>query len=66
MQVCENGRRASIVCWAWRRHVRDGEALEANVRAAMRGAGWPLIAVAMRALHLLGAAISCVCVVKPG
>ena len=59
--MLENWRRASLVCWAWRRHVRDGAAaLEANVRAAMRGVGLLLSAVAMRAVHLLGAAIVCV------
>lgn len=60
-EVLENCRRASIVCWAWRRHVRDGaeEALEANVRAARRGVGLLLKALAMRAVHLLGAAMVC-------
>jgi hypothetical protein len=59
--VLENWRRAALVCWAWRRHVRDGAAaLEANVRAATRGAGLFLSAVAMRAVNLLGAAILCV------
>src|SRR5690242_9050103 len=59
--VCEKGRRGWTDCWAWRRHVRDGAlgALEANVRAAMRGAELLLSAVAMRAVHWRGAAIVC-------
>lgn len=57
----ENWRRASFDCWTWRRHVRGGAAaLVANVRAAMRVVGLLFSAVAMRAVHLLGAAIVCV------
>lgn len=59
--VLEKARRVAIVGWDWRRHVCDGalRALEANVRAAMRGVVELLRAVARRAVDLLGAAIVC-------
>ena len=57
----EKARRVAIVGWVWRRHVCDGAlgALEANVRAAMRGVVELLIVAARRAVDLLGAAIMC-------
>lgn len=60
--MLENWRRASLA-GAWRRHLRDGAlgARGAHVRAAMRGVALLLKAGAMRAVHLLGAAIVFVC-----